>query len=78
MVTKICVSKSIVAAPLTRSGTIVVNGLMVSCYATISYHGLAHAVFLPYRVNLVTNLAGYVSKLVAMRDVLALGSQAIA
>lgn len=36
--------------PLTRSGTLLVDGHLVSCYANIKSHSVAHNVFLPLRV----------------------------
>lgn len=39
-----------VYAPLTTSGTIVVDGVTCSCYAEFSSHRIAHAVMLPLRV----------------------------
>ncbi|CAF1314173.1 unnamed protein product [Rotaria sp. Silwood1] len=36
-------------APLTPSGTIVINGVLASNYATVSNHGLAHKVMSIYR-----------------------------
>ena len=36
-------------APLTKEGTVVVNGIVSSCYATINDHDLAHKVFGPLR-----------------------------
>jgi len=38
-----------VYAPLTASGTIVVDGVVASCYALVSSHRLAHAVMAPVR-----------------------------
>ena len=38
-----------VYAPLTHSGRLEVNGVSCSCYAVISSHRAAHAVFLPWR-----------------------------
>jgi hypothetical protein len=38
-----------VYAPLTTTGTVVVDGALASCYAVINNPGLAHAVFLPLR-----------------------------
>ena len=76
-VTGITSSKSIVAAPLTRSGTIVVNGVVVSCYAKIPYHSLAHAMFLPYRLNLVSSLSLWASTLMNLHSLLPTGFQAM-
>ncbi|GFT95352.1 desert hedgehog protein B [Trichonephila clavipes] len=36
-----------VYAPLTESGTIVVDGIWVSCYAEVTSHNMAHALFFP-------------------------------
>ncbi|OQV17015.1 Protein hedgehog [Hypsibius exemplaris] len=36
-------------APLTRQGTIVVNGISASCYAAVADHKMAHAAFAPFR-----------------------------
>ncbi|GFQ85725.1 desert hedgehog protein B [Trichonephila clavata] len=38
-----------VYAPLTESGTIVVDGIWASCYAEVASHNLAHALFFPVR-----------------------------
>ncbi|GBL90329.1 Desert hedgehog protein A [Araneus ventricosus] len=39
-----------VYAPLTDSGTILVNGVWVSCYAEVASHDVAHAVLFPLRL----------------------------
>ncbi|RWS09179.1 sonic hedgehog protein A-like protein [Dinothrombium tinctorium] len=51
-------------APLTGEGTILVNGVLASCYAVIDDQKLAHLSFLPYRMwnNLIHSLR-YLSEL---------------
>ena len=36
-------------APLTEEGTLIVNNIAASCYATINSHHIAHAVLAPMR-----------------------------
>ena len=46
-------------APLTEEGTVLVNGIMASCYALTENHSMAHLSFLPWRaVNGVFNQFG--------------------
>lgn len=51
-----------VYAPLTRTGTIVVDGVVASCYALFRSHDVAHVAMAPLR------LAYYVTGLVGSRD----------
>ena len=37
-------------APVTAEGTLIVDGIHVSCYANYEYHSLIHLVLLPYRL----------------------------
>ena len=46
-------------APLTEEGTVLVNGIMASCYALTENHDMAHLSFLPWRaVNGIFNQFG--------------------
>jgi len=45
-------------APLTRSGRLVVDGILVSCYGTYASHTVAHAVLWPARVELLRKIWG--------------------
>jgi len=45
-------------APLTRSGRLVVDGVLVSCYGTYVSHAVAHAVLWPARVDALRKVWG--------------------
>jgi N-acetylneuraminic acid mutarotase len=45
-------------APLTRSGRLVVDGILVSCYGTYPSHVVAHAVLWPARVGALRTIWG--------------------
>ena len=64
-------------APLTESGRLIVNDVLVSCYAKIADAEMAHAVFSPYRSisrHIPQNmqrvfLKWYIKALVVLNDV---------
>jgi hypothetical protein len=53
-------SSSQVAAPLTRSGTVVVHGVVLSCYAAVHSQAVANAVLAPARLGIVSDVHAYV------------------
>ena len=63
-VLRIAAGSSRVAAPLTRSGTIVVHGVVLSCHAIVRSHAVANAVMAPVRLGVVKDLHAYVRALV--------------
>ena len=63
-VVAIAESSSEAVAPLTRSGTVVVNGVVVSCYAGIRSHAAANALSMPARLGIVTDRHAYLRALV--------------
>lgn len=61
---KIVLNRSGIFAPLTESGTIIVDNILTSCYSMVRYHGIAHFFFnllnrLNYYIELTSN--AYVS-----------------
>ena len=55
-----------VAAPLTRSGTVIVHGFVVSCYGAAASHAVANAVLAPARLSMVSDVHAYVRGLVGL------------
>ncbi|XP_021003778.2 desert hedgehog protein B-like [Parasteatoda tepidariorum] len=47
-----------VHAPVTEDGTIIVNDIYVSCYATVRSHTVAHLTMLPLRINFLLKRKG--------------------
>lgn len=68
-VTKITNGMSFVVSPLTRSGTIIVNNVVLSCYANVFSHHIANFVLAPLRVNIMKNVNKYFSALIAVYNV---------
>lgn len=68
-VLKIINGRSFVVSPLTRSGTIIVNDVVLSCYANVFSHNIANFVLAPLRVNLMKNVNKYFSALIAVYNV---------
>jgi len=73
-VTDITYSVSHVMSPLTTSGTIVVNDVVLSCYAVVRYHYIANFVYIPVRFSIVksTNIKSYTMKIASLYNILPL------
>lgn len=56
-------SSSFVVSPLTRSGTIVVNDIVLSCYANVFSHSIANFMLIPVTTNLTKDISKYFSVL---------------
>jgi len=59
-------SSSFVVSPLTRSGTIVVNDIVLSCYANVFSHNIANFVLAPVTTNVVKDVGRYFAALTAI------------
>ena len=62
-VVHVAASSSRLAAPLTRSGTIVVHGVVLSCHAAVRSHAVANAALAPVRLGIVKDMHAYVRAL---------------
>lgn len=60
----VAASRSEVAAPLTRSGTIIVHGVVLSCYGGIRSHAAANVLSMPARLGVVKDRHAYLRALV--------------
>ena len=71
-VTGIRYGVSHVMSPLTTSGTIVVNDVVLSCYAVVRYHCIANFVYIPVRFGIVNsiNLKYYTMKIASVYNIL--------
>lgn len=58
-VNKISHGMSIVSSPLTQSGTIIVNNVVLSCYATDRSHYIVNILFYPVRIGIIKNVSNY-------------------
>ena len=61
-------STSYVMSPFTRSGTIIVNNVVLSCYATDRSHYLANIAFIPVRAGMTDNVESYFDTLLYIFD----------
>lgn len=68
-VLKVTEGMSFVVSPLIRSGTILVNNVVLSCYAKVFSHSIANFMLAPLRVNMVKNINKYFSALIAVYKV---------
>ena len=65
-VSEITSGTSFVVSPLTRSGTIIVNNVVLSCYANVLSHNVANFALAPLRANFMKGIFRYFSTLVAV------------
>ena len=63
-VLRVAAGSSLVAAPLTRDGTVVVEGVVLSCHSVAHSHAFANAALAPIRLGIVKDMHGYVRALV--------------
>ncbi len=59
-----------VRAPLTRSGTIIVNDIVLSCYAVAKSHYVANLCAWPIRARLISDITGYFIMLTKVHNLL--------
>ena len=73
-VTSIRYGVSHVMSPLTTAGTIVVNDVVLSCYAVVRYHSIANFVYIPVRFGIVksSSLKSYTMKIASVYNFLPL------
>jgi hypothetical protein len=69
-VVRITRATSFVSSPLTRSGTIVVNDIMLSCYASVYSHKIAKMVTYPLRIGVFKSINSYFRYLIYIHKIL--------
>lgn len=67
-INKISHEMSIVSSPLTQSGTIIVNNVLLSCYATDRSHEIVNVIFYPVRVGIIKNVSKYFMLLINIHN----------
>lgn len=65
-VTRIHNGTSHVTSPLTKSGTLVVNGFVLSCYANVYSHTVARISTLPVSAGIIANVSMYFQMLAGL------------
>jgi len=73
-VTNIGYGVSHVMSPLTTSGTIIVNDVVLSCYAVVRYHYMVNFIYIPVRFGIVksTSIKYYTMKIASVYNILPL------
>ena len=61
--------KTFVVSPMTSSGTIIVNNVVLSCYANIYSHVVANYVLFPVRAYMVRDATRYFATLTNIYNV---------
>ena len=73
---KISHGMSVVSSPLTQSGTIIVNDVVLSCYATDRSHNIVNVVFYPVRIGIFNNASKYFMLLINIHNAMPKWSKA--
>jgi hypothetical protein len=69
-VVRITYATSFVSCPLTRSGTIIVNDVVLSCYASVNSHMVAKISTYPLRMGFFKNVTLYIDSLIYIQNLL--------
>jgi hypothetical protein len=61
-----------VVSPLTVAGTIIINDVVVSCYAVVKCHYLADFVYIPVKLRMITGgyIESYTAAIVNIHNIL--------
>lgn len=69
-IVRITHTTSFVSSPLTRSGTIIVNNVVLSCYASVYSHQVAKMFTYPLRIGVFKNVNFYFKCLISIHNII--------